>query len=174
VRRAKKGGSVMIPRISRILVPTDFSQSSEWAVEYASSLAASLGARVHLVHVIEDLFHTPGPYDFHVPESAERREREYQEARTRLLAVVDRLAGMNVLATAEVRTGTPTDAIVDAAVDYGADLIVMSTHGRTGLRHLLMGSVAEEVIRAARCPVFAVRQPASAGVTSADERSRVA
>jgi universal stress protein A len=151
----------MTPTIKRILLPTDFSQSSEWAVEYASSLAASLGARVHLIHVIEDELRTPGIYDVYVPESPERREREYQRARGKLLAITDRLAATKIPSTAEVRTGAAVEGIVSAAVDYGADLIVMSTHGRTGVQHLLMGSVAEEVIRRARCPVFAVRLPST-------------
>ncbi|MGH8637758.1 MAG: universal stress protein [Burkholderiales bacterium] len=165
----------MTPTIARILLPTDFSQSSEWAIEYASSLAASLGARVHLIHVIEDQFSHPGPYEFYVPESPERRERAYQRARTNLLSIVDRLAEVKIPGTAEVRSGTAVDGIVSAAVDYGADLIVMSTHGRTGLQHLLMGSVAEQVIRRARCPVFAVRHPATHGTAVvADVHGRVA
>ena len=164
----------MTPTIARILLPTDFSESSEWAIEYASSLAASLGARVHLVHVIEDQFHPPGPYDFYVPESPERRERDYQAARTRLLAISERLAAAKIANTAEVRSGTAVDGIVSAAVDYGADLIVMSTHGRTGVQHLLMGSVAEQVIRRARCPVFAVRHPATHGTAAGAVPARVA
>jgi universal stress protein A len=70
----------------------------------------------------------------------------------------------------EVRLGTATDQIVGAAVDYGSDLVVMGTHGRTGLEHLLLGSVAEQVIRLAPCPVLTVRQGSATVQPSSVER----
>jgi nucleotide-binding universal stress UspA family protein len=76
--------------------------------------------------------------------------------RHRLVALTDKLAP-GVERSSEIRQGDPTDAIIAAVVDYGADLVVMSTHGRSGLSHLLMGSIAEHVIRSVHCPVLVVR-----------------
>lgn len=154
----------MTPTIQKILLPTDFSQSSERAVEYAGVLARSLNASVHLVHVLEEPFTTTGPWEFHRPDTPDLRERLYQDCRARLAPIAEDLRGQVGQVTAEVRTGVPTDAIVAAAIDYGADLIVMATHGRTGLPHLVLGSVAERVIRHARCPVLAVRESGAARV----------
>jgi nucleotide-binding universal stress UspA family protein len=152
----------MKPTIQHILVPTDFSDASSHAVSYAAALASSLHARVHLVHVLEEPLLTPGPYEYPLPDMPARRERLYQQALADLSEVASTFGG-DVVVTSEVRGGAATDAILNAAVDYGADLIVMGTHGRTGLLHLLAGSVAERVTRLARCPVLAVRpQPDAA------------
>ena len=148
----------MRPAIEHILVPIDFSPSSDAAVDYAATLARSLGASIHLLHVREDSFAGPAPYELHPPGGRDRRERSYQLARARLSGIAAQVEDAAARVTVEVRSGTPTDAIVQAAVDYGADLVVMGTHGRSGLQHLLLGSVAEQVIRSARCPVLAVRE----------------
>ena len=83
-------------------------------------------------------------------------ERLYQEGRATLANLAATIRKSGVTVTTEVRTGLPSEEIVHAAIDYGADLIVMTTHGRKGVSHLLLGSVAEDVIRHARCPVLAV------------------
>ena len=152
----------MTTTIQNILLPTDFSACSQRAVEYATTLARKLGAAVHLVHVLEEPFTTKGSWEFHRQDTPELRERMYQDSQSRLAEIADKLHGAVPQVTTEVRSGTPTDAIVAAAIDYGADLIVMATHGRTGLPHLLLGSVAERVIRGARCPVLAVRESGAA------------
>jgi len=129
--------------IKRVVVPIDFSEASERAGTYAAMLARQLRASVHFVHAM-------------TPPDGPRAEREYWAIRHRLVAVSDRVAS-GVERSSEIRQGEPADAISAAVVDYGADLVVMSTHGRSGLSHLLMGSIAEHVIRSVHCPVLVVR-----------------
>lgn len=137
----------MTPTINKILLPIDFSGPSERAAGYAATLARSLGASIHLVHVLEDV----------------SRATRYEDSRSKLSALAASLAHVP-RTSVEVRSGRPATAIIDAAIDYGCDLIVMATHGRSGVSHLVLGSVAEEVIRHARCPVLAVRQSGAAAV----------
>jgi universal stress protein A len=153
----------MTPTIHKILLPTDFSESSERAVGYAAALARSLGASVHLMHVLEEPRMTRGPLHFLAPDTV-AHDHEYHECRTKLAALGATLQNGVARITTEVRIGSPAQAIVDAAVHYGSDLIVMATHGRSGLPHLVLGSVAEQVVRRAPCPVLAVRQSGAAGV----------
>ena len=128
--------------LKAILVPTDFSEASDRAVEYAADFAGQVGASLYLVHVLRDQSH-------------------YHLARARLGAVADRMTdGMSRVAM-EVRHGDPSTSIAQAAMRYGADLIVMATHARTGLAHLLTGSVAERLIRLADCPVLVLRDTAT-------------
>ena len=161
----------MKPVIRRILVATDFSPASESAVDYAALLALALWPSVHVIHVVEEPFS---------PDVPVLREQLRLEAESRLISVKDRFAGRCSCITAEVRFGTPTDAIITAALHHGADLIIMGTHGRTGLSHLVHGSVAERVIRGARCPVLAVRavdadlQRASVSGTSRSDENKAA
>jgi nucleotide-binding universal stress UspA family protein len=143
--------------IREILVPTDFSLPSDHAVACARTMAAGFAATIHLVHVLEEPFVTPGAYQFHLPDTPARREERYQQAQRRLTRIAGKLNDHGMLTTVEVRGGIAVDEIVKAAVDYGADLVVMGTHGRQGLQHLLVGSVAEQVIRRASCPVVTVR-----------------
>jgi nucleotide-binding universal stress UspA family protein len=147
----------MTPNIHSILVPTDFSVASDRAVDYARALAGRLGASVHLVHVLDRLLTPEIAWAGPAAAAAAIHERRYQEGRLMLTVVAETLEEADVPTTSEVRSGTPAAEIIQAAVDYGADLIVMATHGRTGLSHLVLGSVAEHVIRHARCPVLAVR-----------------
>jgi nucleotide-binding universal stress UspA family protein len=152
----------MKPTIEHILVPTDLTKRADAAIAYATSIATGLGARLHLVHVLEEPFTTAGPYEFALPDTADRREIRYQRAHDCLTAIAA-LAPTSLRVTTEVRSGVAADEIVKAAVDYGADLIVMTTHGRSGLDHLVKGSIAERVLRRARCPVLAVQQPERPG-----------
>jgi nucleotide-binding universal stress UspA family protein len=144
---------------NRILVPTDFSEPSDAALDYARRLARRFGASLHLLHVIEPIAAsgmlsnemyigtTPGMYELLVKEAqAKFSARAFPPGRA---------PGRT---TTEVMTGHSAQTIVDYAEDQRIDLIVMGTHGRTGLAHLLMGSVAEHVVRTAPCPVMTVRQ----------------
>jgi universal stress protein A len=148
---------------SRILVPTDFSPPSDAALEYARMLAAKFGSTLRILHVIDD---PSAASDFvgdgFAPSTAEIRDGLLAQARThldRLMNLVDR---SRYHAHADAVLGTPAATIIDFARATGTSLIVMGTHGRTGLAHLLMGSVAEQVVRTAPCPVFTVRQVAVA------------
>ena len=152
----------MKPTIRHILVPTDFSIPSDEAVDYAVALGERFGATVHLIHVLNDPMTTTGAWEFYVPDTPEVRERRHTEAKDRLCMIAALHANEGVRIRTEVRFGSPTDEIAAAAIAYGSDLVVMGTHGRTGLPHLLLGSIAERVIRTAPCPVLAVRQQLAA------------
>ena len=141
--------------IATIVAPVDFSESSTRTARYAVALARRLGATLHLVHVV-DAPALASPPRFDAPDAISPGERQYQEARARMAALAATLDMRERLST-DVRMGPVAEGITQAAVDYGADLVIMATHGRTGLSHLLMGSVAERVIRTARCPVLVVR-----------------
>jgi universal stress protein A len=148
---------------ARIMVPTDFSPTSDAALEYARAFAGRLGATIDLVHVFDDPF-TSGAFvgdgtvmmPVQLRESLEHWAREQLERRHGGHAPV--LPGSSVA----LLMGTPAKRIVEHAAETHADLIVMGTHGRTGLGHLLLGSVAERVVRTAPCPVLTWRDPASA------------
>ena len=161
----------MTPAIRKILLPTDFGPSSACAAAYAGALARGLGASVHHVHVLQEPFITRRGWQPQDAKSTATRDQPYQESRAKLAALAATLQQAPERITIEVRTGTPAEAIAAAAVDYGADLIVMSTPARGGLPHLMLGSVADRVMQTARCPVLAVRQSGAARVHA---RERVA
>jgi nucleotide-binding universal stress UspA family protein len=152
----------MIPTIRKTLVSTDFSESSQRAFGYAAALAKSFDASLHLVHVLEESFSPRRGRQVYGANG--RYDRAYDACRALLGAAAQSLAHASERISTEVREGTPAEEIISAAIDYGADVIVMATHGRTGLSHLVLGSVAEEVIHRARCPVLAVRHSGAAGV----------
>jgi len=143
----------------RILVPLDFSLTSLRALKMAVPLAKQCGARLLLLNVIE-----PNPYAtgmegavLVMPEVTVARN-----ARKQLPQVARRFVPKSVRVTSLVAHGRAADVIVETAEEKGADLIVLSTHGHTGLDRLLMGSTAEHVVRSAKCPVFVVRKPRGA------------
>jgi universal stress protein A len=149
----------MTPEIRRILVPLDFSPSSDRALAYARALAAEFGASLYLLHVIEDRLMTgPWPTEIYLGELPKVREDLLKDSERHMLECLESLAAGGTQATGEVLIGGPSHAIVEQANANNADLIVMGTHGRTGITHLLIGSVAERVIRHAPCPVFVVRE----------------
>jgi len=144
--------------ITRILVPTDFSDSADHALAYAVTLAEQVGATVHLIHVFDDPDTVALYSEVYVPMPPETRAALLTDIR-RQLATRTATAGHEKVTT-EVLTGAPpAQAIVDAAKQHGCDLIVTGTHGRHGMAHLLLGSVAERVVRTAACPVLVVRRP---------------
>ena len=143
--------------IRLILVPVDFSAQSDAAFEYALALAGKLGARLDLLHV----FQVPA---FAFPDAAvaiptETLVEVQKAAEARLGTLQKRAEQAGVPATTDLFEGAPFVEIVRAARAREVDLIVMGTHGRTGLRHALLGSVAEKVVRKAPCPVLVVRSP---------------
>ena len=147
--------------VARILVPTDFSDTADAALQYAKVLAGQFGASIDLLHVFSNPYdlavYTPEVY---APLPPEMRERALEEAREYLSARLtpadeQRFGG----GTHAIVTGLTAPQIVKYADEHGIDLIVMGTHGRRGVAHLLLGSVAEHVIRTAACPVLTVRDP---------------
>lgn len=140
--------------ITRILVPSDFSESSDAALEYARMLANRFGASLHLLHVLNEPLLAEGlAAEAFMSEPPAIRAGLVDEARAHLS---QRASGTS---STEVVFGHAAAAIVECAARLGADLIVMGSHGRTGLAHLLLGSVAEAVGRTATCPVLTVRTP---------------
>ncbi len=143
--------------LRKILVPTDFSQPAEKALGYALYLARQYDAELHLLHVI--VLHGEDPYnpDHHFPDVEDAREQvERQTAKQMRESVSARDTKDLVIKKAQRRNVSAGPAIVEYAQEEDIDLIVMSTHGRRGMRHLLLGSVTEEVVRLAPCPVLSV------------------
>lgn len=144
----------MTPSFSRILVPTDFSEGSRHALEYAVALAARLGASLHVLHVREDPVVTALWAEGYVDTESLAAARDAEATRDLQAELTAAGAGA---ATWDVTAGPVSATIVRVARDRDADLIVMGTHGRTGMAHVLMGSIAEQVMRAAGCPVLTIR-----------------
>ena len=140
----------MLP-LRTILHPTDFSEPSDYAFQLACALARDYEARLLVLHVV------PPPL-FHGEVVARREETGFYEDLWELLEQ-RRPTDANVQVEHYLEDGDPAEMIVQLAWDEGCDLIVMGTHGRTGLGRLLMGSVAEQVMRRAACPVLTVRMP---------------
>ena len=133
-----------------LMVATDFSPASDAALAYGRALARAFGATLHLLHVIENPFLRP---TFGNPDDIRANILESVENR---LTVEDRARGARpVLETSD----HPAEAIIGYAERAGIDLIVLGTHGRSGIERVLMGSVAERVVRGAPCPVLTVRHP---------------
>ena len=149
----------MKPTLSRILVPTDFSVSSDAALEYGKLLAEEFGATLHVLHVIEEPTAAAGAWgsEVYLAELPRIREAAQQEAEARLDRTFTASERERFRASTEIADGRPARTIVEVGRQRGADLIVMGTHGRTGVAHLLLGSVTEKVLRTASCPVLAVR-----------------
>jgi nucleotide-binding universal stress UspA family protein len=140
---------------TRILVPTDFSAPSDVALTYARVMARQFGGSLRILHVVEDTTFEDGPLsDALIPPSPVSRTSHLKEALERLAHRITSEDREQLDARCEVIFGKASHAIVDYASDNGFDLIVMGTHGRDGIAHLLMGSVAELVVRSAACPVM--------------------
>jgi nucleotide-binding universal stress UspA family protein len=158
----------MAENITNILVPMDFSPHAERAFRYATTLAQRFGATLGLLHVVEDPFITGAwSSEVYVPNVAELLEGLIANAEQQLASLGQSAAALGLNADAAVISGRPAHAIVEHAKEGGFDLIVMGTHGRTGLSHVVMGSVAERVVRKAPCPVLTVHAGDAAGEKSA-------
>jgi nucleotide-binding universal stress UspA family protein len=145
-----------------ILVPHDFSASANHATAIARDEARLHGGRLVLLHVV-DLPYQLGPDAVIVPAEtgAPISVKQYavSSAEAHLEDIAARLAKDGVTATGVVVVGSPVDEINRAIEDQRADLVVMGTHGRSGLRHLVAGSVAERVVRSSKVPVLTIRHP---------------
>lgn len=142
--------------ISHILVPVDLGESSERTVDYAKMLARPFRASLLLLHVV------PNPYarmtsEAYVPPLQAFLDEVKSDARNQLNQLLSGSARSEFNAEAVVEVGDPLWAIVEYAKVRKSDLIVMGTHGRTGVAHLMLGSVAERVVRTAPCPVLTIR-----------------
>lgn len=151
-------GKIKKPLYRRILWPTDFSPLAKTALPHAAGLASDAGAELVLLHVL------PLPAMYAAPDISgavwiplQRKTRA--AARLRLLRLEKQVKGPNLRTHMVLTEGIPFSQIVRAAKRLRCDLIVLATHGRTGLAHAIVGSVAENVIRHAPCPVLTVRPP---------------
>jgi nucleotide-binding universal stress UspA family protein len=135
------------------LVPIDFSPDAEYALEYAVGLARTLQAKLTLLHVLEPLV---GSVEIMPAPFLQGLEDKVTEA---MLPYHARVTATGLACDYTIVHGVPFQVIIDTARTAHMDLIIMGTHGRTGLRHVLIGSVAERVVRLAPCPVLVVRLP---------------
>ncbi len=157
--------------VKRILVPIDFSPDSMSALTYAGEFAAMFKAELVLLHVIEPIYYAT-PTDMYavsanVTTLLEEQRRMAEEQFKRIGA---QLHKKRQRFRALIKTGSPSHVITDMAKRQRGDMIIMATHGRTGLAHMFMGSVAERVVRTAACPVLTVRGAGKARKTSAKKR----
>ena len=145
--------------MKRFLCPTDFSEAAEAAVADAARLAAALGAEIVLLHVSSEA--PLWSETLYTPKVRQVFESQRAWAATALETRVTALAAAGVPARAVVKSGVAWEEILRAAREEQVDVIVMGTHGRTGLNRMLLGSVTERVLRQASCPVLTVRPAAS-------------
>ena len=136
----------------KILVPIDFSPCALLALENARQIATKAGARIHLIHAWEIAWVHPEVSVVSGDQLVSLAEHTRLEAEDRMQKLVPGEASANI--SSSVRRGHPSDVVVSCAREESVDLIVMGTHGRTGLSHLILGSVAQKVLRRAPCPVL--------------------
>jgi nucleotide-binding universal stress UspA family protein len=141
----------------RFLVPIDFSECANQALEYAINLGRGLGARLTLLHVIQSI--PLGGVDMGVTLPYTYLQDLEAEIMQSMEACRARVTAAGLEGDIVVVHGVPFHEIVETAKAQKVDLIIIGTHGRTGLQHILLGSVAEKVVRLAPCPVLVARQP---------------
>ena len=145
--------------LHRILIPTDFSKFSQNALMYAAAFAEKFGAGLHLLHVVQNL----SPVIPEILPVEPPPVPSVEQLTTAVQSAFDRLVTENKLEELvvhrEVREGPPFYEIIRYAKEAQIDLIVMGTHGHSGLAHVLLGSVTEKVVRKSPCPVLTVRHP---------------
>jgi len=147
-------------QLNRILFPTDFSELSVHALSYARAFAEAYDAELHVLHVVDEAYAywlvmgpnslPAGPPPEELAAAAEKQMDKF---------VSEKISGAGMPIVKHVRMGRPFLEIIHYAREQDIDLIVLGTHGRSGLRHALLGSVAERVVRKAPCPVLTIRHP---------------
>jgi nucleotide-binding universal stress UspA family protein len=148
--------------IKRILVPVDFSDDSLRALQYAKDFATPFKAELVLLYVVEPIYYaTPADMYATSPNLALLIDEQRRSGKAQLARLEAKLAKGRRKVRGVLKAGSPAQVIVDTAKRLKADMIIMSTHGRSGLAHVLLGSVAERVVRGASCPVLTVRRGTS-------------
>lgn len=144
--------------IAKILVPIDFSNYSKNALRYASNFAKRFDAKIYLVYVVEPVIY---PSDFSMGQvTFPVADLEMNEKATaELEALAKSEIGAEIKVETIIKTGKPFVEINETAREEDIDLIIIATHGHTGMEHLLFGSTAEKVVRKAPCPVLSIREP---------------
>ena len=143
--------------LKTVLVPTDFSDASESALRYGKAMAEKFGASLHVVHVMEDLLAHAWAAEVYVSSMPQLRDEIEKESRQRLGALLTAGERTTLRAETALLAGNPFIEIIRYAKAHAVDLIVMGTHGRGPIAHMLLGSVAEKVVRKSPCPVLTVR-----------------
>lgn len=139
----------------KILCPVDFSQFTQDVVNYALDLAKKYGAELHIMHVVPNMTYFTPYESFLTPENLVAIEKNIQDEVERNFTKL--LKEDKVPTKRVIKTGVPFVEIIDYARSESVDLIVMGTHGHTGLEHILIGNVAEKVVRKSPCPVMTIR-----------------
>lgn len=162
-RAPSEQAPVPLFKISRILVPIDFSLCSVKALRYAIPFAKQFGARLCLLYVGQGYYLVPdlAPADLNTYKMSERADTA-----GKLAAFATKEIPSTIAVDILVKNGQPALEIANAANDTGADLIIISTHGYTGVKHVWFGSIAEQVVRHAACPVLVVREAEHEFLTS--------
>lgn len=138
-----------------ILLPTDFSKGSDEAFEHAKDIAKSMGATIHLLHVIQPMVYPTGIEIAH--ESLVNLEGDLESVAKKNLAKIEkRLNDLGIDTESTVLMGKPSEQITEYSNRYEMDLVVIATHGSSGLEHFLFGSTTEKVIRKVKVPVLVV------------------
>ena len=151
----------MLP-LKKILCSTDFSDFSFEAIEKGAELARHFNAQLCVLHIVPTLEHTPEltPFqDFVGFDRAQLEEHTWNRASLAMDELMTKHHFHDVKVRASMRRGNPAEEIVAVSHEEGADLLVIATHGSSGWRHLVFGSVAEKVVRLASCPVLITRVP---------------
>jgi len=141
--------------IEKILVAVDFSEYADSVLDVAVEFAGQLNAELHLIHAFDVRIPLVTPYEVAIPTAFIEEARE--AAASKLAALIQKVADDGVTATSHLSEVPAASAIVDLAEELGADLIIMGTRGHTGLKHVLLGSVAERTLRHAPCSVLTVK-----------------
>lgn len=145
--------------LKHVLVPTDFSETSDSALRYGKALAGAFGATLHVIHVIEEPYGQPWAVEAYGFSLAALQEEWIKDAQARLATCVSAEERNTLHAVTTTVLGHPVMEVLRYANENNVDLIVMGTHGRGPLGHVVLGSVAERVVRKAPCPVLTVRTP---------------
>ena len=150
--------------IKHILVPVDFSKDSLHALAYAADFAKLFGSDLSILHIVEPIYYATAADMYVTSPNVTLLLDEQRRIATRQLARLEAdLEKKGHRVRTLLKAGSPAQLIIDTAKRSRAELIIMATHGRTGLAHMLMGSVAEKVVRGAACPVLTVRHGAAPG-----------
>lgn len=149
---------IMPLEIREILIPTDFSKSSRMAVDYGIQIALKFSSKIHLLNVIQPLPPLAGDFPVTSPELLVGGSPLHQ-SQPPLGSLSDEMVKLGIPVVTHCREGFAFDEILLLSKEQKVDLIIMGTHGLTGLSHVLLGSVAEKIVRNAPCPVLTVRHP---------------
>jgi len=143
--------------LKHVLVPTDFSETSDIALKYGKAFAAAFGATLHVVHVIEEPYGQPWAVEAYGFSLAALQDEWIKEAKARMEKILSDEERTSLKAVTTTVLGHPVMEVLRYAKDNNIDLIVMGTHGRGPLGKVVMGSVAERLVRKSPCPVLTVR-----------------